>query len=158
MFVCIRSSLHSVRFGQLLRCAHKRFVNNAIFTLSFILLYLFYFLFLPRMPGNSLLVDVSQYWKKKKNNIMKVYIESKNMQVQLIQFRKKYRLIDVGNFEEGNFRERRFYEIGLIAIRDVPLLFRFQIPYMEKGTGHPTPLSRPSHHDAKKKSKSDQRR
>ena len=77
MFVCIRSSLHSVRFGQLLRCAHKRFVNNAIFTLSFILLYLFYFLFLPRMPGNSLLVEVSQYWKKKKKkkkNIMKVYI------------------------------------------------------------------------------------
>ena len=39
-FVCIRSSLHSVRFGQLLRCAHKRIVN-----------------------------------------IMKVYIERKNMQV-----------------------------------------------------------------------------
>ena len=27
MFVCIRSSLHSVHFGQLLRCAHKRIVN-----------------------------------------------------------------------------------------------------------------------------------
>ena len=27
VFVCIRSSLHSVRFGQLLRCAHKRIVN-----------------------------------------------------------------------------------------------------------------------------------
>ena len=27
MFVYIRSSLHSVRFGQLLRCAHKRIVN-----------------------------------------------------------------------------------------------------------------------------------
>ena len=39
---------------------------QAIFTLSFLLLYLFYFLFLPRMPGNSLLVEVSQYWKKKK--------------------------------------------------------------------------------------------
>ncbi len=25
--VCIRSSLHSVRFGQLLRCARKRIVN-----------------------------------------------------------------------------------------------------------------------------------
>ncbi len=25
--VCIRSSLHSVRFGKLLRCAHKRIVN-----------------------------------------------------------------------------------------------------------------------------------
>ena len=30
MFVCIRSSLHSVRFGQLLRCAHKRIVNKKI--------------------------------------------------------------------------------------------------------------------------------
>ena len=27
MFVGIRSSLHSVRFGKLLRCAHKRTVN-----------------------------------------------------------------------------------------------------------------------------------
>ena len=27
MCVCIRSSLHSVRFGQLLRCAQKRIVN-----------------------------------------------------------------------------------------------------------------------------------
>ena len=27
MFVCIRSSLHSVRFGQLLHCAHKCIVN-----------------------------------------------------------------------------------------------------------------------------------
>ena len=26
--VCIRSSLHSVSFGQLLRCAHKSIVNN----------------------------------------------------------------------------------------------------------------------------------
>ena len=41
---------------------------QAIFTLSFLLLYLFYLLFLPRMPGNSLLVEVSQYWKKKKKN------------------------------------------------------------------------------------------
>ena len=46
-----RSSLHSVRFGQLFRCAHKRIVN-----------------------------------------IMKVYIERKKMQVQLIPFSKKYRL------------------------------------------------------------------
>ena len=44
----IRSSLHSVRFGQLLRCAHRRIVN-----------------------------------------IMKVYIERNNMQVELIRFRKK---------------------------------------------------------------------
>ena len=27
VFVCIRSSLHSVRFGQLLRCAHKCIVS-----------------------------------------------------------------------------------------------------------------------------------
>ena len=36
--VCIRSSLHSVRFGQLLRCAHKRIVNRKeqlIFTFTF---------------------------------------------------------------------------------------------------------------------------
>ena len=82
MFVCIRSLLHSVRFGQLLRCAHKRIVT-----------------------------------------IMKEYIERKNMQVQLIPFSKKYRLYDVGKFEVGNFRERRVYEIGFIAIRDVSPLF-----------------------------------
>ena len=46
--MCIRCSLHSVRFGQLLRCAHKRIAN-----------------------------------------IMKVYIERKNMHVELIRFRKK---------------------------------------------------------------------
>ena len=49
VFVCIRSSLHSVRLGQLLRCALKRIVN-----------------------------------------IIKVYIERKNMQVELIRFRKEY--------------------------------------------------------------------
>ena len=27
MFVCIISSLHSLRFGQLLRCVHKRIVD-----------------------------------------------------------------------------------------------------------------------------------
>ena len=43
--VCIIFSLHSVRFGQLLHCAHKRIVN-----------------------------------------IMKVYIERNNMQVELILF------------------------------------------------------------------------
>ena len=47
----VSSSLHLVRFGQLLRCAHKRIVS-----------------------------------------IMKVYIERNNMQVELIRFRKKYRL------------------------------------------------------------------
>ena len=48
VFVCIRTSLHSVRFGQLLRCVRKHFVN-----------------------------------------MMKVYIERNNMQVELIRFRKK---------------------------------------------------------------------
>ena len=51
VFGCIRSSLHSVRFGYLLSCTHKRIVN-----------------------------------------IMKVYIKRKNMQVELIRFRKKYRI------------------------------------------------------------------
>ena len=51
MCVGIRSSLHSVRFGQLIRCAHKRSVNT-----------------------------------------MKVYIERNNIQVELIRFRKRYRL------------------------------------------------------------------
>ena len=46
--VCLLPSLHSVRFGQPLRCAHKRIVN-----------------------------------------IMKVYIERNNMQLELIRFRKK---------------------------------------------------------------------
>ena len=46
--VCIRYSLHPVRFGQLLRFSHKRFVN-----------------------------------------IMKVYIESNNIEVELIRFRKQ---------------------------------------------------------------------
>ena len=47
-FVCLLPSLHSVRFGQLLRRAHKRIVN-----------------------------------------IMKVYIERNNIQVEIIRFRKK---------------------------------------------------------------------
>ena len=47
----------------------------------------------------------------------------KNMQVQLIPFRKNIDFIDVGNFEVGNFRDRRVYEIGLIAIRDMSPLF-----------------------------------
>ena len=38
-------------------------------TTSFILLYLFYFLFLPRMPGMGLLVEVSQYWKKNTHTV-----------------------------------------------------------------------------------------
>ena len=48
LFVCLLPSLHSVRFGQMLRCAHTRIVN-----------------------------------------IMKLYIESNNIQVELIRFRKK---------------------------------------------------------------------
>ena len=43
------------------------------------------------------------------------YIERKNMQVKLIPFLNNIDFIDVGNFEVGEFRERR--EIGLIAIR-----------------------------------------
>ena len=60
--VCIRSSLHSVRFWQLLCCAHKRIVN-----------------------------------------IMKVYIGSNNMQVELTRFRKKYRLYSRLFCEARNF-------------------------------------------------------
>ena len=47
---------------------------------------------------------------------MKVYIERKNMQVQLIPFRKNIDFIDFGNLEVGNLPS---YETGLIAIRDV---------------------------------------
>ena len=47
-FVCLLLSIHSVHFGQLLRCAHKRIVN-----------------------------------------IMKVYIDRNNIQVELIQFPNK---------------------------------------------------------------------
>ena len=66
VFVCIRSSLHSVRFGQLLRCAHKCIVK-----------------------------------------IMKVYIERKNMQVELIRFRKKYRLYWRWKLWSGNILSRQ---------------------------------------------------
>ena len=51
---CVQSSvdsIHSVRFGQLLRCAHKRIVN-----------------------------------------IMKLHMERKNRQLELIRFRKNYRI------------------------------------------------------------------
>ena len=57
---------------------------QAIFTLSFMLLYLFYFLFLPRMPGNSLLVEVSQYWKKKKYTLY--YVHSNNSDYNIIVY------------------------------------------------------------------------
>ena len=55
-----------------------------------------------------------------KRIIIKVYIERKNMQVQVISFRKKnIYFIDVGNLEVGSFREGRVDEIGFIAIREV---------------------------------------
>ena len=54
---------------------------------------------------------------------MKVYIERNNIQVELICFLKNINFIDVGNFEVGNFRDRRVYEFGLVAIRDVSPLF-----------------------------------
>ena len=41
------------------------------------------------------------------------------MQVQSIRFRKNIDFIDVGKLEWEYFRERRIYESGLIAIRDV---------------------------------------
>ena len=67
MFVGIRSSLHSVRFAQLLRCAHKRVVN-----------------------------------------IMKVYIEKNNIQVELIRFVKNSDFIAIEYFEVGiYFPDRR---------------------------------------------------
>ena len=71
MFVGIRSSLHSVRFGQLLRCAHKRIVN-----------------------------------------IMNVYIERKNMQVELIRFRKKYRLYSRLLLRGEEFNATRVFTLG----------------------------------------------
>ena len=72
VFVCIRSSLHSVRFGQLLRCAHKRNVN-----------------------------------------IMKVYIERKNMQVELIRFRKQNSVfIHVFCCEPRKFNATRVFTLG----------------------------------------------
>ena len=49
-------------------------------------------------------------------NIMKVYIERKNIQVRLLPFRKNIDFIDFGNLEVRNMR---VYEIGFIAIRDV---------------------------------------
>ena len=56
--VWVVPSIHSVRIGQLLCCAHQRIVN-----------------------------------------IMKLYIESNNIQVELIRFHNKYRLIQVYFFK-----------------------------------------------------------
>ena len=71
VFVCIISSLHSVRVGQLLRCAHKRIVNN-----------------------------------------MKVYIERKNVQVELIRFRQKDRIYSRLYFLTGKFNATRVFTLG----------------------------------------------
>ena len=68
--------------------------------------------------GSCYVVHINAYV-----NIMKAYIERNNIQVELIRFRKNIDFIDGGNFEVGNFRDRRVYEIGLIAIRDVSPLF-----------------------------------
>ena len=69
----IRSSLHSIRFGQLLCCAHKRIVNNFI---------------------------------------MKVYIERSNMQVELIRFRKKYRIYSRLLLRSEEFNAARVFTLG----------------------------------------------
>ena len=51
---------------------------------------------------------------------MKVYIERNNIQVELIRFRKKIAiLLPLETLKWENFCDRRVYEIGLIAIRDV---------------------------------------
>ena len=68
MCVGIRSSLHSVRFGQLLRCAHKRIVN-----------------------------------------IMKVYIERNNIQVELIRFSKNIDFIHVYVCEARDFANHSMF-------------------------------------------------
>ena len=69
--MCVRSSIHSVRFGKLLRCAHKRIVN-----------------------------------------IMKVYIEKKNMQVELIRFRNKYHLRPRLILRGEEFNATRAFTLG----------------------------------------------
>ena len=47
---------------------------------------------------------------------MKVYIERKNNKYHSVT---NIDFFDVENLELGNFHDRRVYEIGLIAIRDV---------------------------------------
>ena len=56
-------------------------------------------------------------------NIIKVFIERNNIQVELIRFRKNIDFIDVGNFEVGIYFRDCVYEIGLIATHDVSPLF-----------------------------------
>ena len=72
-FVCsLLDSIHSVRFGQLLRCAHKRIVN-----------------------------------------IMKVYMERKNRQLELIRLRKKdIAFIHVYFFRTDEVNATRVFTLG----------------------------------------------
>ena len=64
-------SIHSVRFGQLLCCAHKRIVN-----------------------------------------IMKVYMERKNRQLEIIRFRKKYRIYSGLLFRTDEVNATRVFTLG----------------------------------------------
>ena len=63
-------SIHSVRFGQLLRCANKRV------------------------------------------NIMKVYMERKNRQLELIRFRKKYRIYSHLLFRTDEVNATHVFTLG----------------------------------------------
>ena len=71
VFVYIKSLLHSVRFGRLLCCAHKRIVD-----------------------------------------IIKVYIERNNMQVELIRFRKKYHLYSCLLLRSEEFNATCMFTLG----------------------------------------------
>ena len=64
-------SIHSLRFGQLLRCAHKRIVN-----------------------------------------VMKVYMERKNVQLELIWFRKKDRIYSRLLFRTDEVNATRVFTLG----------------------------------------------
>ena len=75
MLVSIRSSLHSVRFGQLLAC-YAVHINASIV------------------------------------NIMKVYMERKNMQIELIRLRKKYRLYSSLHLRGKEFNATRVFTLG----------------------------------------------
>ena len=92
--VCVADPcLLSFRFGQLLRCAHKRIVN-----------------------------------------IIKVYIERSNVQVELIQFRNKYRLYSRLFLRSKEFnvpaclRLESRYTISLFNSRLITLIIRDMPP------------------------------
>ena len=91
-FVCFLASIYSVRFGQVLRCAHKRIVN-----------------------------------------IMKVYIEKNNVQVELIRFRKNSDFID---FKKTLKWAYTFAPHVLIGIRDESPLFGCEAPGALDVSGH----------------------